>query len=129
MFSTNTVSPRLPARAAITGAWASVGNPGYGAVWTGPTPRRRPRDRSRTLSGSLHTWQPASLKIPVTALVVNRDGINAGLADTAAELAEKYRVTQVLRLPYDPLLASFMDEGETEMYNTDALDPLIDRLF
>jgi Mrp family chromosome partitioning ATPase len=70
-----------------------------------------------------------ALKIPVTALVVNRDGINAGLADTAAELAEKYRVTQVLRLPYDPLLASFMDEGETEMYNTDALDPLIDRLF
>ncbi|MBR6951733.1 MAG: P-loop NTPase [Oscillospiraceae bacterium] len=70
-----------------------------------------------------------ALKIPVVALVVNRDGANADLDDRNAELAEKYRVRQTVRLPYDPRLAVFMDEGEIEMYNTDVLDPLIDRLF
>ena len=70
-----------------------------------------------------------ALKIPVVALVDNRADLNADLTDGTAELAEKYRVTQIIRLPFDPLLAAFMDEGEIEMYNTDALDPLIDRLF
>ena len=65
----------------------------------------------------------------MTALVDNRADVSADLTDSTAELAEKYRVTQVIRLPYDPLLAAFMDAGEIEMYNTDALDPLIDRLF
>ena len=70
-----------------------------------------------------------ALKIPVAALVDNRADVSAELTDSTAELAEKYRVRQVIRLPYDPLLAAFMDAGEIEMYNTDALDPLIDRLF
>ena len=70
-----------------------------------------------------------ALKIPVTALVVNRAGLASDLEDGSEELAEKYRVTQTIRLPYDPQLAAFMDEGEIEMYNTDILDPLIDRLF
>ena len=70
-----------------------------------------------------------ALKIPVLALVVNRDGANPGLADPTAELAEKYGVDLTVRLPCDPQLAAFMDDGEIEMYNTDRLDPVIDRLF
>jgi len=76
-----------------------------------------------------------ALKLPVVGMVVNRatglgtPGETSLPAGYAAALAKQYGVTLSVSLPYDPQLAAFSDDGEIEMFNTDILDPFLDRIF
>ena len=44
------------------------------------------------------------------------------------EIAEKYKVGTVCKLPFDPELASLVDKGEIESYQQDVLHPLVKML-
>ena len=67
MFSTNTVVPCACSSAAISMAWQSVGNPGYGAVRTGGTARSGPIRVSCMYPSPQRTPQPAWSNTVVTA--------------------------------------------------------------
>lgn len=41
------------------------------------------------------------------------------------EIAEKYKVGTVCKLPFDPELAALVDKGEIESYQKDVLHPLV----
>lgn len=76
-----------------------------------------------------------ALKLPVAGMIVNRaigmtEDLSLALSCSyARELAEKYQIPVTIPFPYDPQLAAFCDEGETELYNnTDRLIPLLERM-